>query len=365
MSKEKKKTEDADGNSIGGAGLKKAFENIRKAFGKDAIQAGDYIIKDIDVIPTGAISLDLALGVGGVPRGRLTEIFGMESSGKTTLASHVVANAQAAGLVAAFVDLEHAYDMAYAKRIGVDPDKLLFCQPSSGEEAFAIINELTESGEVALIVVDSVANMVTQNEIDNGKAEMGGMARLMSSNLRALVSKASKTNTAILFINQIRMKIGIVFGSPETTPGGNALRFHASVRIRIGKKGIMSGKSTTTDDEKEAVGNKVLCKVIKNKVASPFKTAEFDIYFGKGIDHAGCLIELAVKYGIVEKSSTYYVVGDKKYNGIKNASAALQDNPELFNEIYKRTLEKARPNVTVIESVETADEEETEETDGD
>ena len=266
----------------------------------------------------------------------------MESSGKTTLASHVVANAQAQGLVTAFIDLEHAYDMAYAENIGVDPDALIFCQPSSGEEAFSIIKELTKSGEVALIVVDSVANLVTEKEIEDGKPEMGGIARLMSANLRALVGMASKTNTAIIFINQIRHKIGVMFGSPETTPGGHALRFHASTRIRVSKSGLISEGSK---EKKEAVANKTKAKVIKHKVAPPLKEAEFQIYFGKGIDNYGCLIDLAVEHGIIKKASSYYTIGDNKYAGIAKASQALREDPVLFEEIYRRVISVAVPHL--------------------
>lgn len=333
-------------SDIGGEGLQKAFANIRKEHGDNALQVGGYVQKNVDVIPTGAITLDVALGVGGIPRGRITEIFGMESSGKTTLASHIVANAQQMGLITAYIDLEHAYDMAYAEAIGVDPDALIFAQPSSGEEAYSIIKELTKSGEVAVIVVDSVANLVTKKEIEDGKPEIGGIARLMSANLRALVGMAAKTNTAIVFINQIRMKIGVMFGSPEVTPGGYALKFHASTRIRISKAGLISEGSK---DSKEAVANKTTAKVIKHKVAPPLKEAEFQIYFGKGIDNYGCLIDLAVRHNIIQKASSYYTIGDAKYAGIAKASAALREDPVLFEEIYRRVIALELPHLAELE----------------
>jgi recombination protein RecA len=335
------------------SGLEGTLKEIRKKWGEDAIQNSDYKNKNLDIIPTGAPTLDLALGIGGVPKGRIIEVFGHESSGKTTLASHIVAEAQALGETAAFIDVEHAYDMNYAEEIGVDRESLIFAQPDSGDAALEMCAMLIDSGEVDLVVIDSVANLTPQSEVDGGKVEMGGIARLMSGHLRKLTSKAKNNNCCLLFINQIRMKIGVMFGSPETTPGGKALKFHASVRIRTAKKAAMK-------DSDDFIGNRTVAKVVKNKVGPPLKVAEFDIIYGKGIDKVGCIIDLGVEHDIIKKSSSYYTMGGTKINGRTKAVEFLKDNDELLDEIYRGIIRKEVPHLIGSEDnpdVETEEEE--------
>jgi recombination protein RecA len=290
------------------------------------MKLGEHETVKIDVIPTGSLSIDYAIGVCGIPRGRVTEIYGPESSGKTTLALHCVANAQKEGGIAAFVDAEHALDIEYAKNLGVDVDNLLISQPDSGEQALEIIDTLVRSNAVDIIVLDSVAALVPQAEIegDMGDAHMGLQARLMSQALRKLTGAISKTNTAIIFLNQIRSKIGVMFGNPETTTGGNALKFYASVRIDIRKiNNIKQGQ--------DIVGNRTKVKIVKNKVAPPFKEAEVDIIYGKGIDYIGDALDLAVNHDIIEKSGSWFAYQNQRLGqGRDNARDFLKDNPELL-----------------------------------
>jgi recombination protein RecA len=307
--------------------LKVAISSIEKRFGKGSLmKLGEHETVKIDVIPTSSLSIDYAIGVCGIPRGRVTEIYGPESSGKTTLALHCVANAQKEGGIAAFVDAEHALDIEYAKNLGVDVDNLLISQPDSGEQALEIIDTLVRSNAVDIIVLDSVAALVPQAEIegDMGDAHMGLQARLMSQALRKLTGAISKTNTAIIFLNQIRSKIGVMFGNPETTTGGNALKFYASVRIDIRKiNNIKQGQ--------DIVGNRTKVKIVKNKVAPPFKEAEVDIIYGKGIDYIGDALDLAVNHDIVEKSGSWFAYQNQRLGqGRDNARDFLKDNPELL-----------------------------------
>ncbi|MGC9101972.1 MAG: recombinase RecA [Desulfurella sp.] len=310
--------------------LKVAISSIEKRFGKGSLmKLGEHEAVKIDVIPTGSLSIDYAIGVCGIPRGRITEIYGPESSGKTTLALHCVANAQKEGGIAAFVDAEHALDVEYAKNLGVDVDNLLISQPDSGEQALEIIDTLVRSNAVDIIVLDSVAALVPQAEIegDMGDAHMGLQARLMSQALRKLTGAISKTNTAIIFLNQIRSKIGVMFGNPETTTGGNALKFYASVRIDIRKvNNIKQGQ--------DIVGNRTKVKIVKNKVAPPFKEAEVDIIYGKGIDYIGDALDLAVNHEIVEKSGSWFAYKDQRLGqGRDNARDFLKENPDLLNNL--------------------------------
>ncbi|AHF97138.1 MAG: recombinase RecA [Desulfurella sp.] len=310
--------------------LKVAISSIEKRFGKGSLmKLGEHEAVKIDVIPTGSLSIDYAIGVCGIPRGRITEIYGPESSGKTTLALHCVANAQKEGGIAAFVDAEHALDVEYAKNLGVDVDNLLISQPDSGEQALEIIDTLVRSNAVDIIVLDSVAALVPQAEIegDMGDAHMGLQARLMSQALRKLTGAISKTNTAIIFLNQIRSKIGVMFGNPETTTGGNALKFYASVRIDIRKvNNIKQGQ--------DIVGNRTKVKIVKNKVAPPFKEAEVDIIYGKGIDYIGDALDLAVNHEIVEKSGSWFAYQNQRLGqGRDNARDFLKENPDLLNNL--------------------------------
>ncbi|MGC9257727.1 recombinase RecA [Desulfurella sp.] len=310
--------------------LKVAISSIEKRFGKGSLmKLGEHEAVKIDVIPTGSLSIDYAIGVCGIPRGRITEIYGPESSGKTTLALHCVANAQKEGGIAAFVDAEHALDVEYAKNLGVDVDNLLISQPDSGEQALEIIDTLVRSNAVDIIVLDSVAALVPQAEIegDMGDAHMGLQARLMSQALRKLTGAISKTNTAIIFLNQIRSKIGVMFGNPETTTGGNALKFYASVRIDIRKiNNIKQGQ--------DIIGNRTKVKIVKNKVAPPFKEAEVDIIYGKGIDYIGDALDLAVNHEIVEKSGSWFAYQNQRLGqGRDNARDFLKENPDLLNNL--------------------------------
>jgi recombination protein RecA len=314
--------------------LEMAVGQIEKQFGKGSImrlgQRGG--VQPVDFIPTGAISLDYALGVGGMPRGRVIEIFGPESSGKTTLALQVIAEAQKLGGMAAFVDAEHALDAAYAKKLGVDIDNLLISQPDNGEQALEIVEVLIRSGGVDVVVVDSVAALVPRAEIDGemGDAQMGLQARLMSQALRKLTGIVSKSKTCLVFINQLREKIGVMFGNPETTTGGRALKFYASVRVDIRR--IASIK-----DGDVVVGGRTRVKIVKNKVAPPFREAEFDIMYGEGISREGDLLDLAVDKRIVDKSGTWFAYGGERLGqGRENAKAFLRDNPNVFRAIEER-----------------------------
>lgn len=304
-----------------------ALAQIEKQFGRGAIvRLGEKPRVDTDVIPTGAIALDMALGVGGIPRGRVTEIYGQESSGKTTLAYHIVAEAQKKGGTAAFVDAEHAVDPTYAKNLGVDIDNLLVSQPGTGEEALEIVDALIRSGAVDVVVLDSVAALVPKAEIegDMGDAHVGIQARLMSQALRKIGGSVSKTNASAIFINQIREKIGVMFGNPETTPGGRALKFWSSVRLEVRRIDMVKIGS-------EAVGTRVRVKVQKNKVAPPFKQAEFDIMFSKGISKSGGILDLATELGFVSKAGTWFTYGDTRLGqGRENAKAFLEEHPEML-----------------------------------
>ena len=310
---------------------------IEKAHGKGAVmRLGDEVRVPIDVIPTGSIALDVALGIGGLPRGRVVEIYGPESSGKTTVALHAVANAQKAGGIAAFIDAEHALDPDYAQKLGVDTDALLVSQPDTGEQALEIADMLIRSGAIDIIVIDSVAALVPRAEIEGemGDSHVGLQARLMSQALRKLTGTISSTNTTMIFINQLREKIGIMFGSPETTTGGKALKFYASVRLDV-------RRIETLKDGTDPVGNRTRVKVVKNKVAPPFKQAEFDIIYGLGISREGGLIDMGVEHGFVRKAGAWYTYeGDQLGQGKENARSFLSDNPDLADELEKKIKEK-------------------------
>ena len=316
--------------------LQAAMAKIEKDFGKGSImKLGDEHIENIEVIPTGSIALDMALGVGGYPKGRIIEIYGPESSGKTTLAIHAIAEAQKAGGIAAFIDAEHAFDRFYAAKLGVDVDNLWISQPDNGEQALQIADQLISSAAVDIVVIDSVAALTPKKEIegDMGDNVVGLQARLMSQALRKLTSTISKTNTTCIFINQLREKIGIMFGNPETTTGGNALKFYASVRLDI-------RKATAIKDGDNVIGNLVRVKVVKNKVAPPFRKAEFDIMFGEGISRAGEVFGLAVANDIIEKSGSWYSYGGSKLGqGADACKALLKDNPELLDELETKVRE--------------------------
>jgi recombination protein RecA len=317
--------------------LDAALAQIDKEFGKgSAMKFGSKPITDIEVIPSGSLALDVALGVGGYPRGRIIEIYGPESSGKTTLTLHAIAEAQKAGLSCAFIDAEHAFDPAYAKNLGINLDEMIISQPDNGEAALEIADTLVRSGAVDLIVIDSVAALVPQVELEGGMADnqMGLQARLMSKALRKLTSTVSKTNSTVIFINQIRMKIGVMFGSPETTTGGNALKFYASVRLDI-------RRGTAIKDQEEVLGNETKVKVVKNKVAPPFKTADFEIIYGEGISRVGEIIDLAVKYEILEKSGSWYAYKDAKIGqGKENTKNYLRENSKVSEELENAIREK-------------------------
>jgi len=313
-----------------------AVSQIEKQFGKGAIMrlGNDQPLPDVPAIPTGALSLDVALGVGGVPRGRVIEIFGPESSGKTTLALHIVSEAQKLGGIAAFVDAEHALDIGYARKLGVKTDDLLVSQPDTGEQALEIAETLVRSGAIDVLVVDSVAALVPKAEIEGemGDSHMGLQARLMSQALRKLTGIISKSNCCVIFINQIRMKIGVMFGNPETTTGGNALKFYASVRLDI-------RKIATLKQGNDVIGSRTKVKVVKNKVAPPFREVEFDILYGEGISKVGDLIDMAVDKGIVEKSGAWFSYGkDRIGQGRENTRIFLKERPEMCAEIREKLL---------------------------
>ena len=310
--------------------LQAAMEKIEKNFGKGSImKLGDDSFESIDVIPTGSIALNAALGVGGYPRGRIIEIYGPESSGKTTLAIHAIAEAQKSGGIAAIIDAEHAFDRFYAQKLGVDIDNLLISQPDCGEQALEIAEQLIRSSAIDIIVIDSVAALTPKAEIEGemGDNKVGLQARLMSQALRKLTSAISKTNTTCIFINQLREKIGIMFGNPETTTGGNALKFYSSVRLDI-------RRVTQIKDGEDAIGNQVRVKIIKNKVAPPFRKAEFDIMFGEGISRIGEIVDLGVEYGVIKKSGSFYSYNDTKLaQGRDRTKQIIADNPELAEEL--------------------------------
>ena len=310
--------------------LQAEMDKIEKNFGKGSImKLGDENVQQVEVIPTGSIALNAALGVGGYPKGRIIEIYGPESSGKTTLAIHAIAEAQKAGGIAAFIDAEHAFDRFYASKLGVDVDNLWISQPDNGEQALEIAEQLIRSSAIDIIVIDSVAALTPKAEIegDMGDNKVGLQARLMSQALRKLTSAISKTNTTCIFINQLREKIGVMFGNPETTTGGNALKFYASVRLDI-------RRATQLKDGEEVIGNQTRVKVVKNKVAPPFRKAEFDIMFGEGISRAGEIIDLGAELGIIKKSGSWYSYNDTKLGQGRDASKqVIQDNPELAEEL--------------------------------
>lgn len=327
-----KSSTDDNGERPMDAALRTALSTIEKQFGKGAVMLlGESEKQTVEAIKTGCLGLDIALGVGGVPRGRVTEIYGMESSGKSTLALHVVAEAQKAGGVAAYVDVEHAVDPEYAARIGVDISKLLISQPDSGEEALEVTDVLVRSGAVDVVVIDSVAALVPKAEIEGemGDSHMGLQARLMSQALRKLTASIGRTNTVVIFINQIREKIGVMFGNPETTPGGRALKFYASVMLDV-------RRVETLKQGTDMVGNRVKVKVVKNKVAPPFRQAEFDIMFGKGISRSGSILDIGVELGLVNKSGSWFTYGDSRIGqGRENAKAYLETNATIMDEIEK------------------------------
>ena len=313
--------------------LEAAMSQIEKQFGKGSVmKLGEFKAMEIEAIPTGALSLDMALGIGGVPRGRIIEVFGPESSGKTTLALHVVAEAQKMGGEAAFIDAEHALDPVYAKKLGVDIDNLIVSQPDTGEQALEITESLIRSGALDVIVVDSVAALVPKAEIDGdmGDSHMGLQARLMSQALRKLAGAINKTKTVLIFINQLREKIGVMFGNPETTTGGRELKFYASVRLDI-------RKIENIKQDGEVKGNRVRVKVIKNKVAPPFREAEFDIVYGEGISKAGNILDMAVNMDIIEKSGSWFSYnGDRIGQGRENVKKFLKENPDILDDVEKK-----------------------------
>ncbi len=343
--------------------LKTAMEQIEKQFGKGAVmRLGENIAMNVEHISTGSLTLDLALGIGGIPRGRIIEIFGPESSGKTTVALHCVAEAQKAGGTAAFIDVEHALDPVYAANLGVDIDSLLVSQPDSGEQALQIAEALVRSGAIDIIVIDSVAALVTRAEIEGemGDSHVGQLARLMSQALRKITSSLAKTDCAAIFINQLRDKIGVAYGNPETTTGGRALKFYSSVRIDV-------RRGEAIKDGSELIGNRTKIKVVKNKVAPPFKTAEFDIMYGKGISHVGELVDVGVETNVIKKSGAWFYYGDLRLGqGRDNVKLLLTENKEMAKEIEEKifaavkagsevTGQASQPEVQAVSAAEPAE----------
>jgi recombination protein RecA len=328
--------------------LEAALSQIEKAYGKGAImKLGEMEAQNIESIPSGSLGLDIALGVGGYPKGRVIEIYGPESSGKTTLTLHAIAECQKKGGTCAFIDAEHAFDRAYAKKLGVDIDKLILSQPDSGEQALEITDTLVRSGAFDMVIIDSVAALVPKAEIEGemGDSHVGLQARLMSQALRKLTSSVSKTNTILFFINQIRMKIGVMFGSPETTSGGNALKFYSSIRLDIRRIGSIKEKDVV-------IGNQTRVKVVKNKVAPPFKVVEFDIMYGGGISKEGELIDIGVTVDVINKSGSWYAYKDQKIGqGKENAKVFLKENPEISQEIKDRILEIKELNPEKLDEI--------------
>ena len=317
--------------------LKLTLDKLDKTYGKGTVmKMGDNVVEDVEVIPTGSIGLDIALGVGGYPKGRVIEIYGPESSGKTTLTLHAIAEAQKSGGIAAFIDAEHAFDRFYAKKLGVDVDNLIISQPDHGEQALEIADNLIRSGAIDMVIVDSVAALTPKSEIEGemGDSKMGLHARLMSQALRKLTASISKTKSTVIFINQLREKIGVMFGNPETTTGGNALKFYASVRLDIRRS------TQIKDSNGDVAGNKTKVKVVKNKVAPPFKAAEFDIMYGEGISRVGEILDLGVEYEIIKKSGSWFSYGDTKLGQGRDAvKLLLEDNPELLEELESKIKE--------------------------
>ncbi len=329
MSTEKEKEKDAKLKA-----LKLTLDKMDKTYGKGTVmKMSDQAISDVDAIPSGSLGLDVALGVGGYPRGRVIEIYGPESSGKTTLTLHAIAEAQKAGGIAAFIDAEHAFDRFYAENLGIDLENLIISQPDNGEQALEITDNLIRSGAIDIIVIDSVAALTPKSEIEGemGDSKMGLHARLMSQALRKLTASISKTNCTVIFINQLREKIGVMFGNPETTTGGNALKFYASVRLDIRRS------TQIKDANSNVLGNKTKVKVVKNKVAPPFKTAEFDIMYGEGVSKIGEIIDIGVDYEIIKKSGSWFSYEDTKLGQGRDAvKAVLKDNPDLMDELEEK-----------------------------
>ncbi|MEC4115800.1 recombinase RecA [Myroides phaeus] len=319
--------------------LQLTLDKLDKTYGKGTVmKLGDTAVEEVEVISSGSLGIDLALGVNGYPKGRIIEIYGPESSGKTTLTLHAIAEAQKAGGIAAFIDAEHAFDRFYAQKLGVDIDNLIISQPDNGEQALEIAENLIRSGAIDLVVVDSVAALTPKSEIEGemGDSKMGLHARLMSQALRKLTSTISKTNCTVFFINQLREKIGVMFGNPETTTGGNALKFYASVRLDI-------RRSTQIKDGENVIGNRTKVKIVKNKVAPPFRTAEFDIMYGEGVSKVGEILDLAVDYEIVKKSGSWFSYGDTKLGQGRDAVKSLiKDNPELMEELEIKIKEEIK-----------------------
>ncbi len=331
---EKEKIDDKQKN------LEQVIAQIEKQFGKGAImRLGDNARQVVDVIPTGCLTLDLALGIGGVPRGRIVEIYGPESSGKTTVALHIVAEAQKMGCTAAFIDAEHALDPVYAGNLGVDINSLYISQPDNGEQALDITESLVRSGSIDLIIIDSVAALTPKAELDGemGDAHVGLLARLMSQAMRKLTGYINKSNVCVIFINQLREKVGVMFGNPETTTGGKALKFYSSIRLDVRKTDVIK-------DGNEIIGNRTKVKVVKNKLAPPFKVCEFDIIYGKGISREGCILDLALEYGIIQKSGSWFAYnGEKIGQGKENVKQYLADNPAVYEEIEDRIKDELAP----------------------
>jgi len=321
--------------------LQLTLDKLDKTYGKGSVmRLGDDVVEDVEAIPSGSLGLDIALGVGGYPRGRVIEIYGPESSGKTTLTLHAIAEAQKAGGIAAFIDAEHAFDRFYAENLGIDIENLIISQPDHGEQALEIADNLIRSGAVDIVVIDSVAALTPKSEIEGemGDSKMGLHARLMSQALRKLTGSISKTNCTVIFINQLREKIGVMFGNPETTTGGNALKFYASIRIDIRRR-------TQIKDGDNVIGNMTKVKIVKNKVAPPFKIAEFDIMYGEGISKTGEILDLGVDYGIIKKSGSWFSYGDTKLGQGRDAVKSLiKDNPDLAEELEAKIMEIINQN---------------------